>query len=341
MKTNLHNKKICVIYTGGTIGMIPTENGFAPSSGQFHKEISMIRDMSSPDMPDWDLIEYDPLLDSSNVAYEQWNMMAHTIEENYDKYDGFVVLHGTDTMAYSASALSFMLEGLKKPVVFTGSQIPLCELRSDGKDNLITSMLIAASGRVNEVSLYFSNKLLRGNRASKMSADDLIAFDSPNFPNLASVGIDIEYRPKHFLHYDEPEAFRIVEMKKFKIGVIKIFPGIQFELFEPMVEQNLDGLILETFGTGNIPSNSSVPEIISKAVKKGTVVVVLTQCPQGTVRLGAYEAGAALLKNGAVSGFDMTTEAAVTKLTYLLSKGLSSEEAAELMSKDIRGELEI
>lgn len=335
----MNNKRVLIIYTGGTIGMEPTDNGYAPSSGNFGTMLSEIRDLRSPDMPRWDLIEFDPLLDSSNITFEQWNQIAETIQLNYDDYDGFVVLHGTDTMAYSASALSFMLEGLEKPVVFTGSQIPLCRLRSDGKDNLITSLMIAGQGRVNEVCLYFSNKLLRGNRSTKFSADELIAFESPNFPPLASAGIDVEYNPSvQPLSYSS-RNFRITKLRDFKIGVIKLFPGIQLDLFEPMVGEHLDGLILETFGTGNIPNNSSIPSIISKATGQGTVVVICTQCPQGSVRLGAYEAGSALAKVGAVSGYDMTTEAAVTKLYYLLSRGLDMEEASEMMCQDIRGEL--
>ena len=335
----IENKKICIIYTGGTIGMIRTANGFAPANGVLRKELSEIRDLSSPGMPAWDLVEFDPLLDSSNIAYEQWNQIANTIAASYERYDGFVVLHGTDTMAYSASALSFMLEGLDKPVVFTGSQIPLCELRSDGKDNLITSLMIAAGGMVHEVCLYFSGALLRGNRSTKISADGLIAFDSPNYPKLAKAGIDIEYHTDRLLQ-SGADSLKVSQMKKARLGVLKVFPGIQFGLFEPVVSNGLDGLILEAFGTGNIPGgDDSLAAMISEASENGTIVVVLTQCPQGTVRLGEYEAGAALVKAGAVSGGNMTTEAAVTKLNYLLSLGLSRDEVRALMEQPLRGEL--
>ncbi|MFR8519798.1 MAG: asparaginase domain-containing protein, partial [Emergencia timonensis] len=170
-------KRICILYTGGTIGMVPTENGYAPKKGYFYDAIAAIPDLNSHDMPEWDMIEFDPLLDSSNIAVEQWNQIGRAIRDNYEAYDGFVVLHGTDTMAYTASALSFMLEGLSKPVILTGSQIPLCKLRSDARDNLITSTLIAGAGNVKEVCLYFGGKLIRGNRSTKSSADGLIAFD--------------------------------------------------------------------------------------------------------------------------------------------------------------------
>ena len=189
----MEKKKILIIHTGGTIGMVRTENGYAPESGALIAELDQIRDLRSPDMPEWDLIEFEPLLDSTNVRYEQWNSIAEAIALYYDKYDGFVVLHGTDTLAYSASALSFMLEGLDKPVVFTGAQIPLCELRSDGRDNLITSMMIAADGVIREVSLCFGDSVLRGNRAIKYSADGMVAFTSPNCNILADAGISIEY----------------------------------------------------------------------------------------------------------------------------------------------------
>ena len=173
--------------------MVRTANGFAPKAGAIIEELQQIRDLNSPYMPEWDIIEFDPLLDSTNVRYEQWNSIADAIALYYDKYDGFVVLHGTDTLAYSASALSFMLEGLDKPVVFTGAQIPLCELRSDGRDNLITSMMIAADGVIREVSLCFGDAILRGNRAIKYSADGMVAFTSPNYNMLADAGINIEY----------------------------------------------------------------------------------------------------------------------------------------------------
>ena len=340
----MKKKKILIIHTGGTIGMVRTANGFAPKAGALIEELKQIRDLNSPYMPEWDLIEFDPLLDSTNVRYEQWNSIADTIAHYYDRYDGFVVLHGTDTLAYSASALSFMLEGLDKPVVFTGAQIPLCELRSDGRDNLITSMMIAADGIIREVSLCFGDAILRGNRAIKYSADGMVAFTSPNCNKLADAGISIEYNHacindyvKNSLHSD---SLHVVRLKESRIAVIKVVPGIQFDIFEPIMCETLDGLVLETFGKGNIPNyDPALSRIISEASRCGTIVVVCTQCPAGTVSLGTYEAGSALVRAGAVSGGNMTTEAAITKLTYLLSKGLQKDEIRTLMQTDLRGEL--
>lgn len=340
----MKNKRILIIHTGGTIGMVRTESGYAPQTGALMNELRQIRDLTSPDLPDWDIVEFDPLLDSTNVRYEQWNSIAETIADNYCSYDGFVVLHGTDTLAYSASALSFMLEGLDKPVVFTGSQIPLCELRSDGRDNLITAMMVAAEGRVREVTLYFGGSLMRGNRAIKYSADRITAFTSPNYPVLASAGISIEYtgqemntNVKHPLHSN---TLNVIRMRPCRIGVIKIVPGIQFEIFEPIRFEELDGLILESFGKGNIPQyDPALTRLISEASKSGTIVTVCTQCTAGSISLGIYKAGSALVEAGAVSGGNMTTEAALAKLTYLLSKELPREEIRRLMQVDLRGEL--
>ncbi|MBR2675204.1 MAG: asparaginase [Mogibacterium sp.] len=344
MSKDLSNRKICIIYTGGTIGMVPTEDGFAPKRGFFEAELGRIKDLSSPKMPSWDLIEFDPLLDSTNMEHIHWNQIAEAVGERYYDYDGFVILHGTDTMAYTASALSFMLEGLEKPVVLTGSQIPLCELRSDGVDNIITSIQIAAEGVVKEVCLFFGDSLIRGNRAMKNSADGLLAFTSPNYPPLAKIGININYTAEGVSgsrRGGSASGFHVQKIDKFRVGVIKLFPGIHFGMFAPIAEEGVDGLILEAFGAGNIPSyDKSLSPVIDKAIEKGTSVIVCTQCPQGTVALGAYEAGSALVKAGAISGFNMTTEAAVTKLAYLLSLNKTQKEIRILMETDLRGELD-
>lgn len=333
-------KKICILYTGGTIGMVPTDNGYAPKKGFFQDAVAAIPDLNNEEMPEWEMIEFHPLLDSSNIAVEQWNQIGHAIADRYDKYDGFVVLHGTDTMAYTASALSFMLEGLDKPVILTGSQIPLCCLRSDARDNIINSVMIAGHGKVKEVCLFFGGKLLRGNRATKSSADGLLAFSSPNYPYLAEAGIDIKYYENRFKKSDFSSLFRLIEFNPISIGVLKIFPGIQFNLFESIMTDSLNGIVLETFGTGNIPSydNALLP-IIHKAFENGTIITVCSQCQQGTVRLGAYETSSALTKAGAVSGYDMTTEAAVAKLYYLFSAGLTKEAIKTKMEENLRGEL--
>ena len=334
-------KRVLIIYTGGTIGMKKTDKGYAPVPGFLGEAISDLADMKSSGAPDWDLHEMSPLLDSSDITVKEWNKIAKVIFDNYAGYDGFVVLHGTDTMAYTASALSFILDGLDKPVVLTGSQIPLSEIRSDGKDNLVTSLLIAADGVANEVCLCFSGKLLRGNRAVKMSADHLVAFDSPNYPHLADIGITIKYHQSALRHY-KGDGLKMQPLSEVPIGVLKVFPGIQFGLFETIMTEKLSGIVLETFGAGNIPSEGgALIPIISRAFELGSVVTVCSQCPAGTVSLGAYETSSALKSAGAVSGFDMTTEAAVAKLYYLFSLGLSVEEIKIKMEQNLRGEITV
>ena len=333
-------KRICIIYTGGTIGMERGENGYEPGKEPFADIMARISDFSSPELPEYDVIEFSPLLDSSDITVSEWNLIGETISKNMDNYDGFVVLHGTDTMAYTASALSFMLRNLKKPVIVTGSQIPLCEIRSDGKDNILASMMIAASEKVFEVCIFFAGKLLRGNRSIKKSADSLIAFDSPNYQKLADAGIGIKFR-ENVLMKKNDEPFVMQKFLEEPIGVIKIFPGIQIDLFEPIITSKLRGIVLETFGAGNVPNYcTNLTDIIKKAYEHGNIVVVCSQCPTGTVSLGHYAASSPLKKAGAVSGKNMTTETAVAKLYYLLSCGYSKEKIEELMEKDICGELD-
>ena len=334
-------KRVLIIYTGGTIGMVRTPNGYAPKEGYFRAALEAIPSMGAPEMPDWELLELSPLLDSSNVAVEEWNAIARLIAGRYDEFDGFVVLHGTDTMAYTASALSFMLENLAKPVVLTGSQIPLCELRSDGADNIVASMLIAAEGRAEEVCLYFGGSLLRGNRATKYSADGLIAFVSPNYPLLAEAGITIRYRSSALLPH-RAGRFALRPFQRVPIGLIKVFPGIQFSLFESIMTEKLRGIVIETFGAGNIPAgDEALLPIIRRAFANGTVLTVCSQCPQGAVSLGAYETSSALKRAGAVSGRDMTTEAAVTKLYSLFSRGYERDRVKAEMERDLCGEVTV
>lgn len=337
----MFKKRVLIINTGGTICMTHTGNGYAPDQKAFHAALEAMPELHAEEMPEWELLDMDPLLDSSNVTVEEWNAIGTLIADHYDRYDGFVILHGTDTMAYTASALSFMLEELGKPVVITGSQIPLKELRSDGKDNLITSLMIAAGDRVFEVCVYFANQLRRGNRTIKYSASDLIAFASPNCPRLASAGIHIEYNDAILLPRPKG-AFRCQLFSKIPIGVIKVFPGIQFELFESIMTESLRGIVIETFGAGNIPSNASaLLPIIEKAYRNGTIITVCTQCPQGTVLLGTYQTSDPLKQVGAVCGWDMTTEAAVAKLYYLFSKGLDKASIRRQMEIPLRGECSV
>lgn len=338
----MQNNKVLIIYTGGTIGMKRTDEGYTPAPGFLSEALAAIPDMFRPDFPAWELYEMSPLLDSSNMTVREWNAIARVIYDRYDEFAGFVVLHGTDTMAYTASALSFILDGLDKPVILTGSQIPLSELRSDGRDNLITATLIAGEGVVREVALYFCGRLLRGNRAMKMSADGLVAFDSPNYPRLADVGISVRYNMAALLRRKEGSTLTLCPFSEVPIGVLKVFPGIQFGLFEEIMTEKLSGIVLETFGAGNIPSGGGkLLPIIKKAFAAGTVITVCSQCPTGTVALGAYETSAALKGAGAVSGRDMTTEAAVAKLYHLFSRGLSKGEIKRLMEKNLCGELTV
>ena len=333
--------KICLIHAGGTIGMIPSDNGYKPQEGYIETLFNEIKDLKNESMPDYDFYEMSPLLDSSDMTVSEWNRIGKIISDRYKDYDGFVVLHGTDTMAYTASALSFMLENLDKPVILTGSQIPLCEIRSDGLDNLVTSMIIASQGIIREVCLYFGGKLMRGNRSTKMSADGMRAFSSPNCPLLAEAGISITYMPYPPLPKHDGE-FSFCPFIDVPIGVLKIFPGIRFPLFEGVMTEKLKGIVLETFGAGNIPSdNGTLLPIIKKAFESGSVVAVCSQCPQGTVSLGIYETSSSLKKAGAVSGYDMTTESAVAKLYYLFSKGYTKEEIKAKMEQNLRGEITI
>ena len=287
-------KRILLIYTGGTIGMNRSENGYAPEKGFLQKLLGNVPVLRDPSMPDWELLELDPLLDSSNMTVLDWNAIGDIIAKHYDAFDGFVVLHGTDTMAYTASALSFSLENLDKPVIITGSQIPLFEVRNDGLDNLLTAMIIAAEGKVREVALCFADKLFRGNRCTKINTSGLNAFSSPNFPLLAEIGTAIQYN--EMIPQTAPKgAFRVQSLNKIPIGIIKVFPGIQFELFEEIMTESLKGIVLETFGAGNIPGAAdAILPIVRKAHEHGTVLVICSQCLRGSVSLGTYETSAAL-----------------------------------------------
>ncbi|WP_303864933.1 asparaginase [Alkalibaculum bacchi] len=331
-------KRICIIHTGGTIGMIKTTNGYAPKKGFMKQALSTIQELNSEEMPFYDYIEYDPLLDSSDVSVKEWVKIAKDIKEKYHMYDGFVILHGTDTMAYTASALSFMLDGLSKPVILTGSQIPLSEIRNDGRDNIITALLIAANYNIPEVCLYFGSKLMRGNRATKISSDHLIAFDSPNYPFLAEIGVNIEVKNK--LVRPTKGDFKVRTFDKRQIAVLKIFPGIQWEVFESIMTSHLRGFVIEALGAGNLPKADHILEgLLKRAKENDTIIVVCTQCLKGSAVIGQYEASSTLSQAGAVSGYDMTVEAAVTKLDYLLSLYDDVETVKRLMETNLRGEL--
>lgn len=334
---------ILIIYTGGTIGMIEDAQSGALKTFNFDHLFNEI-----PELKKYNLriasFSFDPLIDSSNMNPSNWIKIASTIKENYQAYDGFVILHGSDTMAYTASALSFMLENLAKPVILTGSQLPIGVIRTDGKENLLTAIEIAAAQKdgkpmVPEVCIYFENNLYRGNRTHKFNAENFSAFISANYPSLAKVGVHIRYNHQAIL---SPKInFLIVHSQLDQnIAILKLFPGINQTVVDATLEiKGLKAVILETYGSGNAPTDSWFLNSLENAIKKGIIVLNITQCKGGSVVQGKYETSSDLLKIGVTGGVDMTTEAAITKLMYLLGENFSTEEVKKLLSISLRGEL--
>jgi len=333
-------KKVYIAYTGGTIGMKSTGGGFAPAPGYLEKLMHHIPELKNDRMPAYQIHEYRPLLDSSNMTPDDWLKIANDIAAHYTEYDGFVVLHGTDTMAYSASALPFMLKGLQKPVILTGAQIPLSEIRNDARANLIAALLIAANFEIPEVCLCFGNRLLRGNRAVKVNADGLDAFNSPNFPALGTLGIEIKINWDLVLPpVKRRKPITVSALNESRVAALRLFPGISIEIIKNFLQPPIQGLILETYGSGNAPDDRNLIAALKAANDRGVVLVNCTQCLKGTVNMEDYTTGAALAKAGVISGFDMTLEAALAKLSFLLSQNLSTAKIKKMMQTNMRGEL--
>lgn len=339
------NAKVLLVYTGGTIGMVENGNTGTLEPFNFSHLQSKVPEMGQLNFTVNSYI-FDPAIDSSEITPYNWQEILKVIENNYDKYDGFVVLHGTDTMSYTASALSLMLENLTKPVILTGSQLPIGKLRTDGKENLITALEIAADKHddgtavVPEVCIYMQNLLMRGNRTSKVSSENFSAFNSPNYPYLADVGIDIRYHNKFILqpNYNKPVSFNY--RLDNNVAILKLFPGIQPEIVESILSvPTLKGIVLESYGSGNAPRNEWFIKMLQNVVARGVVVVNITQCLYGSVEMTRYETGLQLEKIGVVSGHDSTTEAALSKLMILLGNNKPLSEVRKLMTTSLRGEL--
>jgi L-asparaginase len=335
---------VMLIYTGGTLGMVFNEDAQTLVPFDFEQILSQIPEINKFNF-NLTVTSFHKLIDSANVRPDHWIEMASLIEENYDNFHGFVIIHGTDTMAYSASALSYLLEDLNKPVIFTGAQLPIGAIRTDARENLITALEIAAARRdgrpvIPEVCIFFSNKLLRGNRAKKVESAQFRAFESKNYPALATCGIKIDYDFNVIKPFQPYSKLKVYKKMDSRVTILKLFPGISKEAIEAILTiEGLRGVVLETYGSGNAETSSWFIESLHKAIVSGIVIYNVSQCNGGTVMQGRYETSKHLQDIGVLSGRDLTTEAAITKLMFLLANQQNISDAKRYLMRSIRGEM--
>ncbi|MCG8517784.1 MAG: type I asparaginase [Pseudomonadales bacterium] len=330
--------RVLVLYTGGTIGMVPSEQGYVPCPG-FDGRLREELGERAAELPEYDLVEFDQLIDSANLTPSHWTHIVRMLEKRWHEYDGFVVLHGTDTMAYTASALSFLLRGCDRPVIITGSQIPLSQLRNDGVDNLVTALLLAADRRITEVCVCFNGRLLRGNRVRKVRTSGFDAFDSPNAPWLGQVGIDIELQEDLLLPPGTPD-FLQPDFDPAAVVMLPVFPGMPARLLEAAWNApGVRGLVLQSYGVGNPPdADEAWMASLERACNQGVTVINISQCQQGAVCQGVYATGAALNRLGVVAGADLTPEAAFAKLHVLLTQHREPQAVRQALAQVLCGE---